>query len=570
MQPKIHMEIINVNPKKCIGCNACIRVCPVPEACVTRFTPEGKMYTGINTDKCINCGECLRACTHDARDFNDDYEDFIEDMYSKKGQVSLLVDPSIRVAFKDVWQDVLKWFYTQGIRKIYDVSFGADIATWAQLRSINTNVVGKYVTTSCASVVSYAEKHNNALLEKLSPVHSPAVCMAIYAKKYLKDTADFAYLGPCIARKEEFVDTGLINYNVTFKRMKEYFDKRKITFSSTGQGFVFEYTGRQGLMGSMYPKPGGIKNNLLLYRPDIFITSCSGSSHIYQLLETTSSAMDSYLPDVVEAHSCEEGCNSSIGMGNNISIYDINKVMDMTRKDAEKRSSGLFNSNKNDKLFKEFDKELKLETFCRKFISKSKYIQNPTENDYNNIFNTMFKTAYEDRHVDCQACGNKTCMDMATSIFHGSNVKENCIYYSRNLPKNDSAQVAEIRKSLSDMASVVRENIPILSENVTAIQKEAVSIFTNNSKTAEAAKTINSVIEQMIEACNNPNGLSAETLAEICGTLDLIRKILLNLGKFVTKNSESGYNINKSVTAVDNVAINISEMVENIAQNQIK
>ena len=50
----------------------------------------------------------------------------------------------------------------------------------------------------------------------------------------------------------------------------------------------------------------------------------------------------------------------------------------------------------------------------------------------------------------------------------------------------------------------------------------------------------------------------------ICSTLDLIRKILLNLGKFVTKNSESGYNIDKSITQVDNIAVNISETVDAI------
>lgn len=564
------MDIITVNPQKCISCNACVRVCPVSEACVTKVSANGRTFTDIDADKCINCGECVRKCPHGARDFVDDYEDFIEDMYSKKGQVSLLVDPSVKVAFPDVWQDVLKWFYTQGIRKIYDVSFGADICTWAQLRSVNTNAVNKYVTSTCASVVSYAQKHQTSLIPKLSPVHSPAACMAIYAKRYLKDTADFAYLGPCIARKEEFEETGVIKYNVTFKRMKEYFEKRKITFSNTGQGFVFEFTHKQGMMGSVYCKPDGVKDNLLLYRPDLNIAGCDGFQRVYDHLEGYTSTVDEYLPDVFEVHSCNDGCNASAGMGDDNSLSVISRVMDMTKKDAEKRRSGIFMINKNDKLFKEFDKDLKLELFCRKYVSKAKFEQQPTSNDLNNIFNTLFKITNEDRNINCQACGHKTCTDMATAIFHNCDVKENCINYARNLPKNDSAQVAEIRKSLTDMAKIVKDNIPLLSDNVTAIRKEAVSIFSNNGKTADAAKTINSVIEQMIEACKNPKGVSQETLAEISSTLDLIRKILLNLGKFVTKNSESGYNIDKSITAVDNVAINISEMVDSILNKHSK
>ena len=563
------MEIITVNPQKCIGCNACIRVCPVKEACVSKITPDGKTFTGVDPDKCINCGECIRVCTHGARDYLDDYEDFIEDMYTKKGQVSLLVDPSIKVAFKDVWQDVLRWFYTQGIRKIYDVSFGADIATWAQLHAINTNAVGKYISQPCAAIVNYIEKHNNKLLEKLSPVHSPESCMALYARKCLKDTADFAFFGPCIAKKSEFADTGIIKYNVTFKRMKEYFEKRQITFSNTGQGSVFEFSHRQGFMGALYPKPGGLKDNLLLYRPDLNIAVCDGHSRVYDRLCDYVDLEENNVADVFEVLNCDNGCNTGIGIGEKISLSAITRVVDITKKDAEKRRGGAWILNKNDRLFKEFDKELSLKDFCREYISKTKYEPQPTSNDLNNVFNSMCKLTPEERDINCHACGHKTCTDMAISIFHKTNTKENCIYYARNLPKNDSAQIAEIRKIITNMVKIIHENMPVMSDNVTAIRKEAVAIFTNNSKTADAAKTINSVIEQMIEACNNPKGVSHETLAEICSTLDLIRKILHNLEKTVTKNSESGYNIDKCITAVDNVAVNISESIEILTKNKV-
>ncbi|MBE6852790.1 MAG: 4Fe-4S dicluster domain-containing protein [Ruminococcus sp.] len=568
------MEIITVNPQKCIGCNACTRVCPVPEACVPKMTAEGKNYVGIDYDNCINCGECIRKCPHEARDFNDDYEDFIEDMYSKKGKVSLLVDPSIRVAFPDVWQDVLKWFYTQGIRKIYDVSFGADIATWAQLRSLNKTYEGKYITSSCASVISYAEKHDITLFDKISPVHSPAACMAIYAKFQLKDKADFAYLGPCPARKEEFINTNLIKYNVTFTRMKQYFEKRQISFANTGQGFNFEFSHKQGLMGALYCKPKGIKENLLIHRPEANISNCDGlSKTYYHLNKYNTIETKEYIPDVFEVLSCEEGCNGGIGVDIDSEVPHpavISRVMDITRKDAEKRRTGLFMINKSDKMFKEFDKDLKLEHYLRTYTPRIKFTNSPTYNDLNNTFNSMFKFTDEDKKINCGACGNKTCREMAISIFHGTNIKENCINYARNLPSHDSAQVAEIRNSLSSVDKIIHDNIPVLTDNIAVIRKEAVSIYSNNDKTAEAAKTINSVIEQMIDACSNPNGVSRETINEISSTLDLIRKILLNLHKFVTKNSESGYSIDKCVTSIDNITKAITESVDNATKNQIK
>lgn len=564
------MEIITVDPQKCIACNACVRICPVPEACVPKKTPEGKLYTGIDPNKCINCGECIKKCPHEARDFEDDHEDFIEDMYSKKGKVSLLVDPSVRVAFPDVWQDVLKWFYIQGIRKIYDVSFGADIATWAQISVMNLKKIDKYITSSCAAAVSYAEKYDNSLIEKLSPVHSPAACMAIYAKNKLGDKADFAYLGPCPARKEEFNDIGIIKYNVTFKRMKAFFEKRKVQFSNTGQGFNFEFTYKQGMMGALYPKPKGIKENILIYRPDLNVSNCDGPSKTFYQLENYNLQAKEYLPDVLEVLSCEDGCNAGIGMGNETPhLGTISRIMDITRKDAEKRRSGLF-MNRSDRLYKEFDKELDLQMFCRKYIPKNRVAQIPSEMDINNIFNSMLKKTQEDRTVNCQSCGHKTCRDMAIAIFRGASYRENCIDYLRRMPANDNAQVSEIKNSLMEMNRMIHDNIPLLSNDVAAIRKEAVSIFSNNSKTAEAAKTINSVIEQMIDACSNPKGVSRETISEISSTLDLIRKILLNLSKFVTKNSESGYSIDKCVTSIETISQKISEASENIARNQLK
>ncbi len=562
------MEIIKVNPQKCISCNACIRICPAPEACVPSTTPEGKNYVGINTNNCIYCGECIRHCPHGARDFEDDYEDFIEDMYSKKGKVSLLVDPSIRVAFPDVWQDVLKWFYIQGIRKIYDVSFGADIATWAQLRSVSTGKIKKYITSSCSSVVNYAEKHDHALLEKLSTVHSPAACMALYAKFKLKDTSEFAYLGPCPGRKAEFETTKLIRYNVTFTRMKEYFAKRQISFSSTGQGFSFEFTHRQGLMGALYCKPKGLKENLHEYQPEINISTCDGiSKAYYNLGKYNVLAAKDYIPDVFEVLSCNEGCNGGAGVeiGSDVPAPAvISRIMDVTRKDAVRRQNGIFNLSKGDKLFKEFDKELKLETFLRKYEPIRSSMRTPTLPDLNNVYNSMFKFTDADRNINCKACGCKTCKEMAISIFHGNNTKENCVYYSRNMTGNDSAAVADIRAKLDSVEKIINENIPALSDQMAVIRKEAVAIYSNNDKTAEAAKTINKVITQMIDACNNPKGVSRETIAEISGTLELIRKIITNLDKFVTKNSESGYTIDKCASSIDEITATIQSTIGNV------
>ncbi|NLL04131.1 MAG: 4Fe-4S binding protein, partial [Clostridiales bacterium] len=47
--------------EKCIGCTACVRVCPV-------FAIDGKVKSPhtISQEKCIKCGACFEKCKFDA------------------------------------------------------------------------------------------------------------------------------------------------------------------------------------------------------------------------------------------------------------------------------------------------------------------------------------------------------------------------------------------------------------------------------------------------------------------------------------------------------------------------
>ena len=77
-------EIIIVKPEKCVGCNACVRTCPAPEANITKMLDNGKFVTTVNPDRCITCGECVRTCNHGARDYIDDTEAFMARISKEK------------------------------------------------------------------------------------------------------------------------------------------------------------------------------------------------------------------------------------------------------------------------------------------------------------------------------------------------------------------------------------------------------------------------------------------------------------------------------------------------------
>ena len=55
-------ELIIVKPDKCVGCNACIRACPAPEANTAKMLDGGKFVTSVNPERCVGCGECVKNC----------------------------------------------------------------------------------------------------------------------------------------------------------------------------------------------------------------------------------------------------------------------------------------------------------------------------------------------------------------------------------------------------------------------------------------------------------------------------------------------------------------------------
>ena len=98
-------ETIVVIPENCVGCNACVRACPAPEANITKRLEDGRFITTVNPEKCICCGECVRSCNHNARDFNDDTKEALGMMGSK--QLIILATPAIKSIFPTQWKGIL-------------------------------------------------------------------------------------------------------------------------------------------------------------------------------------------------------------------------------------------------------------------------------------------------------------------------------------------------------------------------------------------------------------------------------------------------------------------------------
>ena len=552
------MKIITVDENKCVGCNACIRNCRAPEANVTKMLENGSFVTTVNPDKCTACGECIRTCTHGARDYLDDTEEALEMVH--KGRMIVIAAPAIKAVFPDKWKSILNWFKSKGCL-VYDVSFGADICTWAHLRMKQYNRIGNIVTQPCPAIVRYAEIYNHELLKNMSPIHSPMLCGVTYIKNYLGRTEKILALSPCAAKKYEFEETGLVEYNVTFKKLMEYFDKHGIRLTShSAEDFNYDFDGDQGQVGSVYPRPGGLRDNLWLHDPELDITNSEGVHKVYAELDMYAKLAETKKPEIFDVLSCERGCSGGIGTGTTKTIFDdINTMRGVEVNAKSKRKTGWLRGSE-DKLFKKFDDILRLEDYKREYKALPSSPL-PSVQDLVDVFEKMGKHTEEERNYDCHACGYDSCKAMATAIWRGLNVPENCIVHSKAMLQEEHTELEESNNLLNKKHAILEETVADcvklsnqLNSDVDTILNNVQEIDTNSKETVKLATTVKQFIGKLIMICCKKDSMNKE---ELLGLAELLKQTDVAF----TSMYESIDNANNSTSSVSARTEEIRELI---------
>lgn len=495
---------------RCIGCNKCISVCPVLTA-NQAIVIDGVQKIAVNSDQCINCGACFGACEHGAREYKDDTEKFFCDLKAGQ-QISVLVAPSFAANYPDEYKCVLGGLKTLGINHIIDVSFGANITTWAYIHYIEKNAFYGGVSQPCPVIVNYIENYQPQLLQKLMPIHSPMMCAAIYAKKYMGITDKLAFISPCIGKKNEIEDpntNGYISYNVTFAHLMKYVRENKI------MGTEVEEEMPCGL-GAIYPMPGGLKENIRWFCGDnVYVRQIEGERSTYKFLEDYQSRRSDgkKQPFLVDALNCTLGCLSGTGTELKDSEDVLHTVWEI--KCESQNGKGPWEEKSSPKkrfmqLRHQFAK-LRLEDFIRNYTDKSAThkIHEPSVEELENIYMRLGKTTDERKKIDCGACGYKSCRHMATAIFNDCNHEESCIHYIKSqmeehgriaeeeVTENAKARAREKRKNELIAGVVEGLNVDFQDMNMSLQQLAA-----DNSSNAGESTVVTGLMNHVMEFCN--------------------------------------------------------------------
>ena len=519
------MSKIIVSLDNCVGCNACVRACPVNDANRIIVGEDGRHYIEIDESKCIKCGACIKACSHDARAFEDDTQKFLDDL--KKGeQIAIIVAPAIKVSFDGQWKQVLKWLRDQGVCGVYDVSYGADICTWAHLRHLEKNPCAKVMTQPCAVIVNYTLKHRHELLDYLSPIHSPMLCEAVYLRKYQGFKGKIAAISPCIGKGDEFEATGLVQYNVTMEHLKQHFAKNNIRLSNVKlDGPVFDL--EAGLEGAIYPKPGGLAVNLHYHKPELEILNTEGPGHVYKSLDKYLAAKDSDKPDVLDVLNCQYGCNEGPAVGQEYDFIKVNAIMHHIEQDTHKERTLATTKRGVDKQFAKFDKELKMEDFFRSYKPENVGKIQVTDTMLENAYLKLGKKTKTERTFDCHACGFTSCKDMAVAIARGLNVPENCHQYMLQHMEEERKAIAKTNAQVLEITEELQQVVTELNERIGEVATQATQIGEAGHKNAQ---DMNNIVTYMASLAQlNTEVLSA--MKDIDVSVDNYREMSANVEK---------------------------------------
>ena len=428
---KTNTGIVRTNAA-CNGCNKCLTICPVPGANIS-VACEGGHRIEVNAERCINCGLCITACHNNAREYLDDTERFLRDLAAGK-PVALALDPSFKINYPQQLPHILGYLRAQGVKKIYDVSFGAEICTWATMNYFQKHPSTSWIASQCPVIVNLIERHHPSLFPYLLPIKSPVLCLATYVRKYLHDETPLAYIGPCLARKGELESRdagGLVHYNLTYAKLFKQLEKEPL-----GAFWLQPDLAGQEL-GYLYSLSNGLKENLRYFMPpefDVITLNALPRQKSGPDMDAYAATLEhnAIAPVLLDFHNDYLSCLQSPAVTQKEqSLPAVISSIKALRSHLPQRADYQKTPREREQLLNAAFADLEERDFACRFVNRYRQPFLLPEDVLEKIFSAMNKKTQASRTINCGSCGYPTCRDMARAIAYGYNQKENCGHYAR-------------------------------------------------------------------------------------------------------------------------------------------
>ena len=409
------MQYLDFTGSRCRDCYKCLRECPVK---AIKFVDH---EARIITDRCILCGKCTVVCPQNAKRVHSEIGD-VEALLASGKPVIASVAPSFVSAFG------VKDFAVMGIalgklgfKMAEETAVGANIVTAEYEKLLETGEYKNFITSACPAINRMIQLYYPKALKYLAPVASPMVAHARLLKKRYPE-AEIVFIGPCIAKKREGRESGLISAVLTFTELKTLFDEKGIDLNAIAAIPVNEDIKNRS---KYYPISRGIIKSFNRLPQNYEYVAVDGVKRSFDVLED----IDKLEGMFIEINCCEYACiNGPATIKNQGSLKANEDVRRYAQDSLKGGEPGYIYPMGVD--YAEGHPRISLGNVV------------PSERDIRAVLAKTGKFKPEDE-LNCGACGYPTCREKAIAVLNGNADLEMCIPYMRKRAESMSYEIIQ-------------------------------------------------------------------------------------------------------------------------------
>ncbi len=402
----------------CKNCYKCLRECPVQAIAVINHQAR------IIEDRCILCGKCTRVCPQNAKNVHSE-RDEVEALLHSGQKVIASVAPSFVSSFGISNFNLMKMALCKlGLSDAEETAVGANAVTMQYKTMLEGGGYTNFITSACPAINKLIQLYYPKALPYLARCDTPMIAHAKILKERYPD-AKIVFVGPCIAKKREAQDSGLISAVLTFEDLSAMLQDKSITFDSLAQ---IETQDKNGVANraKFYPIGRGIIKSFDILPAGYEYVAVDGLHRCMDVLNNIESIKGVFLEMNACDFSCVNGpCSLTISGG---AVKANAMVRDYVSKDISTKSSGQL-SLPNVDLTAEYPK----------LRHKSIPV---TERETKRILAEIGKTKPE-HELNCGACGYNTCREKAWAVANGYAEAEMCLPYMRERAETMSYEIIQ-------------------------------------------------------------------------------------------------------------------------------
>ncbi|MEG2540531.1 MAG: [Fe-Fe] hydrogenase large subunit C-terminal domain-containing protein [Clostridia bacterium] len=413
------MEYLDFKTAKCKNCYRCLRECPV------KAIKYEDHQAKIIVDRCILCGTCTAVCPQNAKKVHSEL-DSVEALLKSGQTVIASVAPSFVSSFGVQDFSVMKIALAKlGFADAEETAVGANAVTKEYANILKTGEYKNFITSACPAINRMIQIYYPNALKYLAPVASPMVAHARLIRS-ANPNVKIVFIGPCIAKKKEAADSGIIDAVLTFEDLEQLFLKRGISLNQIAQleiGANNEEINR----AKYYPISRGIIKSFSSLPGNYEYVAVDGVKRCFEVLEDIDSLSNMF----IEVNCCEYSC--------------INGPCSLKRQGKALKS--------NEEIRKYVARDLSRNIYSKKLNTKvidlaeghPKIRLNeivPNERTINQILAKTGKFKPEDM-INCGACGYSSCREKAIAVANGYADIEMCIPYMRSRAETMSFEIIQ-------------------------------------------------------------------------------------------------------------------------------